>query len=190
MQQDLHSVYDSLFRKTYAKLFFYAKGMVGNDEDAQDVVEDVFTDLWQRRSAIEFGDRVQSMLYRSVYTRSINVLKRRKMSLGYIQLMEDINSQRIEFLQGHVRNPESDLENDELRQILHTAINELPIKCREVFKLSYIQGLHNVEIAELTGTSVRTVEAHMYLALKNLRKKLYKIAPLFVVFHIWIKYLL
>lgn len=58
MQRNISIVYDALFRQMYAKLFFYAKGLVGNEDDAQDVVEDVFTDLWQRRDDIEFGDQI------------------------------------------------------------------------------------------------------------------------------------
>lgn len=71
MQRNISIVYDALFRQMYAKLFFYAKGLVGSEDDAQDVVEDVFTDLWQRRDDIEFGDQISSFLYRAVYTRSV-----------------------------------------------------------------------------------------------------------------------
>ena len=189
MQEDLNLVYDTLFRKTYAKLFFYVKGIVGED-DAQDIVEDVFVDVWRRRDSIEFGDKIQSFLYRSAYTHSINLLRRRKMSSGYINLMNEINTQRIEFVQSDTQNPEKDLENDDLRRILDAAISELPEKCREVFKLSYIQGMRNDEIAEITGTSVRTVEAHMYRALKYLRQRLGDISISLITFLFLFKYLL
>ncbi|WP_456076503.1 RNA polymerase sigma-70 factor [Hoylesella timonensis] len=176
MQRNISIVYDALFRQMYAKLFFYAKGLVGSEDDAQDVVEDVFTDLWQRRDDIEFGDQISSFLYRAVYTRSINLLKRRKISSGYIQQLDDISCKLLETLQSNLKNPVHTLENNELGSMLNDAIDELPIRCREVFRMSYLQGLHNNDIAELTGTSVRTVEAHMYRALKYLRQKLSNIS--------------
>ena len=176
MQRNINTVYDALFRQMYAKLFFYAKGLVGSEDDAQDVVEDVFTDLWQRRGDIEFGDQISSFLYRAVYTHSINLLKRRKISSGYIQQLDDISSKLLETLQSNLKDPVHMLENNELGSMLDDAIDELPIRCREVFRMSYLQGLHNNDIAELTGTSVRTVEAHMYRALKYLRQKLSNIS--------------
>lgn len=115
MQRNISIVYDALFRQMYAKLFFYAKGLVGNEDDAQDVVEDVFTDLWQRRDDIEFGDQISSFLYRAVYTRSINLLKRRKISSGYIQQLDDISSKLLETLQSNLKNPVHTLENNEFR---------------------------------------------------------------------------
>lgn len=104
------------------------------------------------------------------------MLKRRKISSGYIQQLDDISSKLLETLQSNLKNPVHTLENTELGSMLNDAIDELPIRCREVFRMSYLQGLHNNDIAELTGTSVRTVEAHMYRALKYLRQKLSNIS--------------
>ena len=64
------------------------------------------------------------------------------------------------------------IEDAELRRKLSDAINELPDKCRMVFKLSYLHDMKNKEIADTMGVSLRTVEAHMYKALKLLRDKL------------------
>ena len=66
------------------------------------------------------------------------------------------------------------LYNDDLRASLDAAIESLPPKCREVFRLSYIEDLSNREIGEQLGISPRTVENHMYAALKQLRRKLSK----------------
>jgi len=64
------------------------------------------------------------------------------------------------------------IEDKELRKEIHDAINELPDKCKEVFKLSYLHDMKNKEIADILGVSLRTVEAHMYKALKYLRGRL------------------
>ena len=142
--------FDTLFHAYYAKLFFYASGIVGNDGDAEDVVEEVFCDLWTHIDTMEMGDRIQAFLYRAVFTRSLNMLKR--------------NALRQERM-----------ENAEMRRQIDAAINALPEKCRSVFRMRYIEGKNNAEIAQETGTSPRTVEAHIHNALKFLRKRLWSL---------------
>lgn len=180
MTADLDILYDNLFRKMYGKLYFYAKRFV-DEENARDIVEDVFVDLWKRRETIEFGSRIQSLLYCSTHSKCINLLKHNKVSASHIALIEEINVHRMEVMDELKNTPESELENEELGKLINQAIDELPEKCREVFKLSYLQDMRNDEIATILGISARTVEAHMYRALKVLRQRLSHI-PFFLIF--------
>lgn len=86
--------------------------------------------------------------------------------------MEEINRRRAEFYQPDNNEVIRKIEDRELRKEIHDAINELPDKCKEVFKLSYLHDMKNKEIADVLGVSLRTVEAHMYKALKFLRNRL------------------
>ena len=86
--------------------------------------------------------------------------------------MEEINQRRAEFYQPDNNEVIRRIEDKELRKEIHDAINELPDKCKEVFKLSYLHDMKNKEIADILGVSLRTVEAHMYKALKYLRGRL------------------
>ena len=165
MNENFDITYKALFRRYYPSLIFYATRLVG-EEEAEDVVQDVFVELWKRKDHIEIGDQIQAFLYRAVYTRALNVLKHRSVEEGYCVAMEEINQRRAEFYQ-----PDNN-EDKELRKEIHDAINELPDKCKEVFKLSYLHDMKNKEIADILGVSLRTVEAHMYKALKYLRGRL------------------
>lgn len=158
-----------IFQKLYPQLLVYAIGIVG-EEEAEDVVEDVFAELWRRRNETEMGDKIQAFLYKSVYTRALNVLKHRNVTAHYLSLVEGIQEQRQHYF--NTSHPHQNLENLELRGQIELAIDELPDKCREVFKMSYIDGMRNSEIATQLGISVKTVEAHMYKALKSLRERL------------------
>ena len=129
MNENFDITYKALFRRYYPSLIFYATRLVG-EEEAEDVVQDVFVELWKRKDHIEIGDQIQAFLYRAVYTRALNVLKHRSVEDGYCD------------------------------------------KCKEVFKLSYLHDMKNKEIADILGVSLRTVEAHMYKALKYLRGRL------------------
>ena len=139
-------------------------------DDAEDIVEDVFVELWQHQDRMEVGQRIQAWLYRAVYTRSLNVLKHRHVTASYLSAVESINYQRMSHLD--LYSPQEYVENEDLRVRLDEAIGELPEKCREVFRLSYMFGMRNREIAETLDISVKTVEAHMYKALKHLRERL------------------
>lgn len=171
MKEDFDITYKALFRKYYLNLLFYSTRLVG-EEEAEDVVQDVFVELWKRKDSMEIGEQIQSFLYRAVYTRSLNVLKHRNIESGYAALVEEINQKRAEFYQPDNNEVVRQIEDRELRKEIHMAINELPDKCKEVFKLSYLHDMKNKEIADVLGISLRTVEAHMYKALKYLRNRL------------------
>ena len=172
MPRESNSAYDALFRRFYPRLFFYAQKIVGED-DAEDVVEEVFADLWRRKDEVEFGEKVQAFLYRAVYTRCLNVLRRRNVTTRHLIWADELNEKRLEMLSySNSEGPFHRLANEDLHRILKQAIDELPEKCREVFRMSYLQDMHNEEIATTLELSVRTVEAHIYRALKYLRARL------------------
>ena len=171
MDENFDLTYKALFRRYYPSLIFYATRLVG-EEEAEDVVQDVFVELWKRKDSIEIGEQIQAFLYRAVYTRALNVLKHRNVEDGYCAAMEEINRRRAEFYQPDNNEVIRKIEDRELRKEIHDAITELPDKCKEVFKLSYLHDMKNKEIADVLGVSLRTVEAHMYKALKFLRNRL------------------
>ena len=68
MDENFDLTYKALFRRYYPSLIFYATRLVG-EEEAEDVVQDVFVELWKRKDSIEIGEQIQAFLYRAVYTR-------------------------------------------------------------------------------------------------------------------------
>ena len=98
MDDTFDITYKALFRRYYPNLMFYATRLVG-DEEAEDVVQDVFVELWKRRDSMVIGDQIQAFLYRAVYTRALNVLKHRSIEDGYCAAVEEINQKRAEFYQ-------------------------------------------------------------------------------------------
>lgn len=171
MKESFETTYKTLFRKHYAGLLFYATRLVGEDE-AEDIVQDVFAELWRRKDSIEIGEQIQSFLYRSVYTKALNNLKHRAIVESHNAEEEEYYQRRLEYYQPDHSDVIRRIEDQELRKEIHVAINELPDKCKEVFKLSYLHDMKNKEIADVMNISLRTVEAHMYKALKFLRGRL------------------
>lgn len=183
MEEPFELTYKKIFRRYYSGLKFYAARIVG-EEEAEDVVQDVFVELWQRQDRLEVGDAIQAFLYKAVYTRALNILKHREVVDGYEAAMLEISRKRAEYYQPDTNDVQKRIEDFELRRKLNDTIRELPDKCKTVFILSYLHNMKNREIAEVLGISARTVEAHMYKALKILRGKLKKEFLMSVLFFI------
>lgn len=94
MDEHFDLTYKSLFRRYYTNLLFYATRIVG-EEDAEDVVQDVFVELWKRKDAMKVGEQIQAFLYRAVYTRALNVLKHRDIVSGYEAVMLEIHKRGL-----------------------------------------------------------------------------------------------
>lgn len=165
------TIYDILFRKYYPGLLFYATRFLPEDE-AEDIVQDTFLELWKRKDTIEIGDQIQAFLYRITYTKCLNALKHKQVENEYSTAAAELYQKKIEFYDPGQNETMLRMENKELQAEVYKAINELPDKCKEVFKLSYLHDMKNKEIAEVLDISMRTVEAHMYKALKYLRIRL------------------
>ena len=114
MDDTFDITYKALFRKYYPNLIFYATRLVG-DEEAEDVVQDVFVELWRRKDSMVIGDQIQAFLYRAVYTRALNVLKHRSIEDGYCAAVEEINQKRAEFYQPDNNEVIRRIEDRELR---------------------------------------------------------------------------
>lgn len=159
-----------VFDQYASRLIIHAQRFVGSRADAEDIVADVYCNLWQRRDEIDFECGIYTYLYKAVASRALNFLRHKNIAELQLETLQTLSQYRLDFMADS--NVEHELENAELRQQLQQSIDDLPEKCREVFILSYIHGLKNAEIAQAMNVSVRTVDAHMYKALKALRKSL------------------
>ncbi|MHB8838194.1 MAG: RNA polymerase sigma-70 factor [Gemmatimonadaceae bacterium] len=156
--------FDALFRLHYAALVGFTESLLHDRMVAEDVVQDVLLEVWRRRESLEIDLTWRSYLFRAARNRALNEIRHARVA------------QRAEPL---VRGPESveassprDLDARELDAAFRQALASLPAPVREVFELSRRDGLRYSEIAAALGISVKTVEARMGRALKELREQL------------------
>jgi RNA polymerase sigma-70 factor (ECF subfamily) len=157
--------FEEVFRANFPRLADYARGLVGSQDAAEDVVQEVFVALWTHRDRVNTPENMVAYLYRSVRNRGLNFLRHQR-------LVSDFQARKA--AEGGTDSPPADqgAEESELAVAIRTAIEALPPRTREVFRLSRDQGLTYPEIAEALEISIKTVETLMGRALKTLRQRL------------------
>lgn len=151
-----------MFKKYYNPLCNYASTIVNDHKMAQDVVQDVFTKLWDKRDNISINDNEKSYLFQAVKNRSLEMLRKRK---------SDQKISTADYNDVHVDNLEIEEEakNYMLKEFLYKSIGQLPPKCQEIFVLNKVNGLTYNEIASDLNISVKTVENQIGRAYRKLR---------------------
>lgn len=174
--------FEDLFRTYFSSLCFFSMKYVPDLDTSKEIVHTVFIKLWERRNDMEKGSSLKSYLYASVHNRSLNYIRdRKKFRTGEVKDEDFSSYTNTEGLDG--------MENMELESRIVSLIDELPEKCRVIFKLNRFDGLKYQEIADKLEISVKTVEAQISKALRILREglKTYLISFLILLWSLWNK---
>jgi RNA polymerase sigma-70 factor, ECF subfamily len=150
-----------LFKEHYRGLCLFARQFIHDNEKSEDIVQDVFLNIWEKKELNASDSQIKSYLYTSVRNRCLNYIRDHK------KFNDNVEVAHIENTHEHNRT-----EYRELEHLIKEAIASLPEKCREVFELSRFKEMKYQEIADALGISIKTVEAQMSKALKVLREKL------------------
>ncbi len=169
---DSAALFENVFKAHFKSLHAYAFTILRDDIAAEEMVQNVFFKLWERKEKIEIETSVTAYLYRSVYYESLNYLKHIKVKEGYHHHATRNNADH---------DATDNLTLKELRTKIDEAIKELPEQCRTIFQLSRFDGLKYRVIADKLGISVKTVENQMGKALKTLRIKLVEYLPVLIL---------
>lgn len=156
-----------LFDKYYTPLVRYALKITNKQDIAEEIVQEVFIKLWEHRNNVNECDSLSAYLYISTRNRCLNYFKSKIRSFTWEDNLENID--QIDDL-----TPFEIISYDELSRNIETATDSLPEQCKIIFNLSRFSDLSNKDIAKHLSISEKTVENQMTIALKKLRKALYK----------------
>ena len=148
---------------------------------AEDIVQDVYLKFWKKHENLKPDLAAKPYLYVAVKNTSLNHIKSAKRN-------SNVEDEQANVIFVNNETAIDKMEFEELEQKILDAINELPPKCREVFRLSRYEELSYKEIAESLDISVKTVENQMGKALKRLRESLHtyiKMAVLLIIFNVF-----
>lgn len=158
--------YKNTFDEYYNPLCNFAFRIVKRQDVAEDVVQEVFIHLWQKRKSINLSGSIKNYLFQSTRNKGIEFLRRNKLESDYVE--SELHLKKSDY------NIEDDSSNYMLKEQLKRSIRQLPPKCQQIFVLSKMNGLTYGEIAEELNLSVKTVENQIGRALKLLRVMLTK----------------
>lgn len=156
-----------LFELYYKELYCHARKYVHSGDACKDIIQDVFLNLWERRDQVAIQESVKAYLYRAVFYRCVNHMKKAEMDLRHLSNLH---------LQNNIEHVGSEdvqhaLQEKEMMEILDNAIDQLPGQCRKIFMLSRKDGLRHKEIACRLAISPKTVEVQIYRALKFIKQQ-------------------
>ncbi len=146
----------------YKKLLVYAYSLCNDYAQAQDIVQNVFLRVWERRGNLMVKQSVSGLLHRAVYNEFIDTVRKNKPSYPLDELYWSALNYAVDEANNTILEDKISLVKKEVEQ--------LPAKCKQVFLLSKQDGLTNIEIATYLNISIKTVEYQIAHAYKAIRK--------------------
>ncbi|WP_147678992.1 RNA polymerase sigma-70 factor [Algibacter pacificus] len=168
-----------LYDQYWESLLVSAFNIVNKKDVAEDILQDIFVNLWAKRGRIEIKTSLKGYLYSCILYKTYDYFRKNK-GVYTEDFTLDFNK-RVE-----TGTPESKMIYKELMAHLNTAIENLPKRNKEVFKLKRERHLSNKEIAQQLNISTKTVEAHMTKSLKILKASISNIATLELIAFLFI----
>lgn len=165
--QDDRSIFEEVFRLHYTDLCRFCIKYVRDEHVAEELVQEVYINIWERRHTLNITTSVKAYLFTAVRNRSFNYLK-----LQIPKEQRKIGVEDVLDLGDNSEEMESKMVQEELHGYVQDAIDALPPKCQTIFNLSRNAGMTYKEIAEELDLSVKTVENQVGHALRKLREQL------------------
>jgi RNA polymerase sigma-70 factor (ECF subfamily) len=160
-----HAAYEKIYQRYWLVLYRHARKMLQDEEEARDVVQDVFVTLWSKREELTLNTSLSAYLYVAVRNKILNLFKRSKIENNHMDSLK-VFINKGENITDHL------LREKNLSEIIEQEIALLPLRMRQVFELKRKSNLSYKEIAEEMTISDLTVKTQMNKAIKILRLRL------------------
>lgn len=182
MSLDSVNSFNEIYTAFYRKSFLYVKSYVHDDMAAEDIVSESLIKLWQQMKQ-QTIDPLAPFLFTILKNRTLDYLKHQAVIRTVHQEMAEILTRELEVRTTSLEMSDPiDIFSTEVKQIIESTLNTLPEKTREIFKMSKFGNKPHKEIAELYQISVKGVDYHIMLSVKELRVALKDYLPLLGAF--------
>ncbi|WP_454803231.1 RNA polymerase sigma-70 factor [Mucilaginibacter phyllosphaerae] len=165
LQQDSLGAFREIYVRYWKALYGEAYKRLKDKDQCEEIVQELFAGLWNKRMALQIDGTLGGYLYKSVGYRVIDQYRREMVRAKHRELFKAVYSEAD-------HSTENAIMLKDLEHSINLAVGQLPDKCRSVYELSRVEHKTNKEIAEYLGISEKTVENHLTRALKKLRVSL------------------
>lgn len=162
--------FEQLFTTYYVELVVYLCKVVKEVSVAEDIVQEMFCDLWDKRATYRIHSNVRAFLFRSARNAAINYLVRVKKLT--VELSREMENEMV------FKEDQEAIERD---RKLYALIENLPEKRRQIFKMCFFEGIPYQEVADRLNISVNTVKTQMGRALADLREAADELILLYIL---------
>jgi RNA polymerase sigma-70 factor (ECF subfamily) len=166
--------FEALFTSHYHCLWLYARRFILNSDVAEDIVQEVFYNLWKIRHDFETKGSLKAYLFSATYNKCLNYIKHNKIVTKHKEEILNHNDRIEDYFYTAITEHEYSIPGEDLSSIIKEALYDLPDQCRRIFLLSRKYGFKNREVAEFLNISQKVVEKQISKALSYLRKKISK----------------
>lgn len=163
--------FDRIFKEYHHPLILYCRKFIDNEGDAADIVQNLFTVVWEQKKFRLEENHLKAYLFNAARNACINHLKHAKVIRRY---ESEVTYALKEIEINHYKSGEQSLIQKEGLDRIYAAIDSLSAQQKVILQLSRFEGLKNHEIADQLQVPVRTVETRLFRALKKLRTNLSK----------------
>ncbi|MDR0421402.1 MAG: RNA polymerase sigma-70 factor [Proteiniphilum sp.] len=164
--------FEEIFCRLYPQIATYASVILDDRTAGEDIAQEVFAYLWEKRHTLQSGNSLHSYLFQSAYTRCIDSIKKNRRNEKYTrESLRQFTEEYHTYLENNCQ-PIRELLSKDFRESLDALLSRLPPARRQIFNLVYRDGLKAKDVAQQLQIPRRTVESHIYLTLKFLRTHL------------------
>ena len=175
------SAFEELFKQTFPRMLGYCKLFIHDQAQANDLVQECFVKLWEKRNTIKTTQSIESLLFVMLRNKCLNYLRDQKLR-DYEKDIESIKENELQYLYqlDFIGKEEKTLE-ESLIEAIRASVEKLPEKRKLVFIKAKIEGKKNKDVAEELGISLKAVEKHLHQAKEQIRTEVLEKFPLFAV---------
>jgi len=173
--------FETIYLSHFSKMKHFACEYVVIEEDAENIVQDVFMELWEKRELLTTHTNLIAFLFTAVRNRCLNHLRHKTIKQKTADILQEefVLTLRVNLFSLEAFD-ENLFSNENIEKIISEAIDSLSEKCRTIFIMSKIEGKKQKEIARELNISINTVETQMGIAYKKLKTELKNYMPLFL----------
>jgi RNA polymerase sigma-70 factor (ECF subfamily) len=158
--------FDLCFRRFYAPLIAFARSKTNAKEIAEEIVQNVFAELWERRETIPLKTEIKQYLFSVVKNDCYDFARHQKVEQRYLDYLSKHQDESFEFF--------DTLVDEDFQKLINEVYNSLPEQCRNIFYMSRLEEMSYKDISIKLGISIKTVENQVGKALKLVRQHLDK----------------
>ena len=171
--------FERVYRFYYPRLNYFSRQYILDPEVSKNIVQDVFTELWDKRDTLQNDTNLNAWLFTVTKNKSLKIISHLKSQQNYDSYMKgrqlDVNYNSLSNFDT------SNFIFEELQTRIESALEKLSPACRKVFEMSRFEDKKNKEIAEELNLSIKTVEAQITKALRSLKTDLKDYLPLYYI---------